>query len=154
MKTLVLLIAILASIATGFGQNPPQKRVAVSNRPSIDSPAGDNNLGENYSVKVQGGIGDSKPIDITLSGNGPQFSISLTEPILKMELRIGKKRELLAVSYAITAYIPVPSGNGAMSYPDTVVKGTYYATLGEPFTVLKVGEKTLTFQIDKSAETK
>jgi len=150
MKTKTIIITILATLATTYGQDaqPSRRSVVV---PSV-SPTENNQdpvtLDANYSVTVKGGFGDSKPLDVTLSGNGPKFTASLAGPIRNIEIIVKQKEACFTIQYSIVDQVPITTGTNT-SYVSTAITGTYYAALGQQFPVLQVGDKTLSIQIDK-----
>lgn len=160
MKPKSILLAILTTLATTYGQLPPNAPRQpqfpptaprqTSPQPTENTPA---TLDANFSIKISGGLGDSKPTDVILSGNGPQFEVSLIEPVRHISIIVNQKDSIYTVGYRIGAMLPVTSGNN-IQYSDSVITGTYYATLGQPFNVLQVGDKTLSIQIDKTKANK
>jgi hypothetical protein len=93
-------------------------------------------LDANYSVTISGGFGDSKTGDIILSGNGPDFRVELLG--LTIRIVVSLKDAEYSVYYTIN--------------DSCFITGTYYATLGEPFTVLQAGDKMISITIDKTKQ--
>ena len=146
MKPTTIIITILATLATSYGQIP-----APANNPQSapQAEAGPVTLDANYSITISGSLGDSKTGDIILSGNGPRFHATLPDPIRTIEIIVSQKDAKYGVVYTIGDRLPISSGNN-IQYVDSVIMGTYYATLGQPFTVLQAGEKMISIQIDKT----
>ena len=146
MKPTTIIITILATLATSYGQIP-----APANNPQSapQAEAGPVTLDANYSITISGGLGDSKPGDVILSGNGPRFSATLPDPRRTIEIIVSQKDAIYTIVYTMSAQLPISSGN-MVQYVDSGISGTYYATLGQPFTVLQVGDKLLSIQIDKT----
>jgi len=146
MKPTTTIIALLATLATSYGQDPALANPPKSSPQAETAPA---TLDANYSITISGGLGDSKSGDVILSGNGPRFHATLPEPRRTIEIILSQKDAVYTVVYSISAQLPINSGNN-VQYVDTGITGTYYASLGQPFTVLQVGDKTLSIQIDKT----
>ena len=153
MKTTALLIALLAMLVSSQAQDtpppaqPPPARRVVTTLPPL--PATIAPLDSNYTVKVQGGMGSSKSLDVTLSGNGPRFMTTLAEPRGNIMLEIGEKDGAFFVTYNIFVQFPVQENNN-ISYRDTNVIGSFLAKLDEPFPILKVGDQSLTIELEKT----
>jgi len=111
-------------------------------------------LDSNFTVKVKGGLGSSKPLDVTLCGVGPQFQTVLAEPPGTIYVSVEEKDGVFSVSYAISVQLLVQDNATSASYRDSSVRGSFIANLGEPFSILKVGDQSLTIEIERAKSKK
>ena len=150
MKLGIFALAVLF-LTTSLQAQEPARRV-IGKAPDTFAP-GAPALEENYTVTVRGGFAEANSINVVLSGNGPKFSTQLADPSRKVELLLTPSKDALLVHYAINIQVPVKTESvGQVYYSDASVNGNYLAKLGEAFPVLKVGDTTLTIQVDKTAK--
>ena len=159
MKTSALLVALLATLVSSQGEDaaPPSQQVVtapavrrrIASVPQLD-PTDAPRLDSNFTVKVRGGLGPSKPLDVTLSGNGPKFTVSLAEPRGSIGIAIEEKDGVFSVSYNIGVQFMVQDSPNTSSYRDSSVNGSFVAKLGEPFPILKGGDHSLSIEIDRA----
>lgn len=143
------ILTILAAFTTAYGhllaapstpQPPPH--------PKTD-PTAPTTLDGNYSITILDGLDDAKSDDIILSGNGPRFQTSFSDPTRNFDIFVTQKDAFYILNYTISI-VHIISCNGMKSGVVTNLSGSYCATLGQPFSVLQVGDKTLSIQIDKT----
>jgi len=146
MKPTTIIITILATLATSYGQDPAP---ATPSKNSPQAETGPATLDANYSITISGDLEDSKSGDVILSGNGPKFHVSLSEPRKTIDIVVSQKDANYSVSYSIGTLLPKYSGNN-VQYETSEIIGTFNATLGKPFTVLQAGDKILSIQLDKT----
>jgi hypothetical protein len=108
MKPKTIIITILATLATSYGQAPAP---AINPQSSPQAETGPATLDANYSITISGGLGDSKSGDVILSGNGPRFHATLPEPRQTIEILVSQKDGVYTVVYSIGAQLPIYSGN-------------------------------------------
>ena len=161
MKTTALLVALLATLVSSQAEDaaPPAQQVAPAVRRRIASvpqpdPTNASPLDSNFTVKVRGSLGPSKPLDVTLSGNGPRFTAVLAEPRGSIGIAIEEKDGVFSVSYNIGVQFMVQDTPNSSSSRDSSVNGSFVAKLGEPFPILKVGDQSLTIEIDRAKNKK
>ena len=159
MKTTAILVALLATLISSQGEDvasptqPARRRVVTVSDPrqdSTDAPKLDSNI----TVKVQGGMGSSKPLDVTLSGVGPKFQAVLAEPPGTIQVSVEEKDGGFSVSYGISVQLIVQNNANNSSYRDSSVTGNFIAKVGEPFPILKVGDQSLTIEIERAKSKK
>lgn len=154
MKTAAVLITILATLATSHAQEPaasPRRITTKSSEPTGQPVAGTSQPAPdaNYTLTISGSVGDSQAFNTTLGGTGPRFTANLINPTRKIEILVTQKEGVFEMTYAIVAQLPITNGSNTQ-YCDTSVTGTFLATPGQPFPVLKEGDKTLSIEIDKT----
>jgi len=156
MKTAAILIALLATLISSQGEDaapPLVRRRAIGSAPQLE-PTDAPRLDSNFTVKVQGGLGSSKPLDVTLSGVGPQFTAILSEPIGSIGIAVEEKDGVFSVSYNITVQFMVQESPNSSTSRNSSVTGRFVAKLGEPFPILKVGDQSLTIEIERAKSKK
>lgn len=141
-------LALAAAIAFSL---PVHAEVASPSirRPRIDpqrAPAVQDTLSTNYQITIAGSLGKSEPLDVILRGSDARFSATLENPNRHIDLALNEEGDRLTVKYTLGARMLVNDGK---AYADTNVMGSFLVTLGEPFSILEVGDSKLTIQVDK-----
>ena len=149
MKTHTLIICAIFATALGSQGEPQRPRVVEAARGTDKSQQSQQSeLSRNYTVTVKGSMGTSDPFDVILRGSSKRFSTDLVDPIRTIEIILREGDEGITVTYSIGARIAIKTGENSSEFRDTRVTGSFLATVGDPFSVLEVGDSSLTIQID------
>src|ERR1035437_10732498 len=94
MKTLSLFLGCWMLVATCWGEGVPTNNAAP--------------LTENVTIHIRGSFTGDSPLDIQLSGVGPQFACNLADPPIKFQGTLETTSDgNLVLSYVVGASLPI-----------------------------------------------
>jgi len=74
----------------------------------------------------------------------------LAEPKGVIEIVVEEKDSVFSVTYGISVEFIVQENANSFSSRNASVTGSFVAKLGEPFPILKVGDQSLTIELEKT----
>ncbi len=145
MKTHAIIIT--AILATTFGLGAEQTQAETETRVITSETLG-SELSRTYMITVKETMGASEPIDVIFGGSSSEMRAQLMNPSRSIEVSLEEGDDGTMVSYSIAVKV----GDNPATSQSTVVTGSFLATVGEPMSVLEVGESALTIQIDHAIQ--
>lgn len=155
-RLLAVMVAVGASLAEpSLAQDKPQ---------ILEQTSGSQDLQENYSIQLRGGYEASVPLDITLSGSGPEFDIRLCEPSVSFLARIEPNDATVKIEYKFEMEVQIPNGEMAFAVGPSngvqrvlnmgrrlsSVRGSAVLEYGRPFPIVALNQKPLELTVTKS----
>lgn len=141
---LTLTLTLLAFLAL-----PQVSRAQIRNLPS--SPAADAaGLLENHTIRIWGSYGETLPLDLSVTGVGPAFSIQTAEPNISFQAIVTQQKDKLQISYTLSASVPFKTGANTSEYRSVNLSGTVRCDYDKPLSIATINQKKLEILIQKT----
>lgn len=124
-------------------------------------------LQENITIRLTGSIGDNTPLDMRLTGAGPDFRCSLAEPALRINYRLEQGPDAKYIlTHDIKMQVPVavagptvPTAEGrparvACQFTDIGIMGRVIIKLDEEIRIATINGKDLVLAIFRTKPAK
>ena len=120
---------------------------------------------ENYTIKVQGGYADCAPLNLTLTGSGPEFRIDLGNPRVSFRARLTPNTDAASIQYELNFQFMVTNGFTRVKTSDTEksteplasvemrssgATGSAVLEYGRPLAIVTLNEKRLELTVTRS----
>lgn len=151
--TIIVLCTVVRSIAS---DSVVVARKGASNVTNLD----------NYIIQLQGTYLDSTPLDLLLTGSGPEFSMDLSTPRLSFRATLQPDGDRICITYQVSAstliQMSTRSVAGSLSSKAeqaphfesyrTGVTGSAVLSSGKPLVIVAVNQNKLELTVTKSTE--
>ena len=153
---MITAVALCAAIGCNAGDNVKQTGKL--------SPAEVNR--DNYTIQLHGNYTESTPLDLSLTGSGPEFSIELAEPCMSFRATLQLDGDRIGINYELsvegmiprgTRYAGVAADNKIERVPSFEIRqftlrGSAVLSSGKPLTIATVNQNKLELTVTKSTE--
>ena len=127
-------------VATCWGEGAPTNNAAP--------------LTENVTIHIRGSFTEDSPLDIQLSGAGPQFACSIGDPPTKFQATLETTGDgKLVLSYTVGASIQ-SKVTGGSAFRDFVLQGRVAVTYGEDIKIATIHGKDFVLTVSKYTKSK
>lgn len=156
----VRLMTVLTAVGVcvtmqSIGQDKGQ---AVERTPAVQE------VHDNYTIQLRGGYLESAPVDLMLTGSGPDFRIDLCEPRLEFHATIEPCGDSVDVRYGLSMSLLITNGfimarggpsNQVHQVPNvesrrSSVSGSAVIEDGKPLAIVTLNQKKLELTVTKS----
>ena len=157
---LLIILSSMASLTVlqAQSQKPRQRIVPAQGRsePARSVVAFSNN----HSIRLHGNLQTGTSVDVSTTGVGPDFAISVPmedgKTSLSCQYSVEEREGNYFINYSVSVRARIESGrtsgNVNYEYRDYIVQGNALCTIGSSITIFKRGEESLKLSITKDIE--